>query len=296
MISLDDLAALRDTYRSDLLAPVKPVEVGGVVIGDDAPTLMGTLNLSRGSTYRESIAVSSASAIRKARVQIAQGAHVVDVGAESSTASAERIGSDDQIAALVPVIEALAEETVVSVETYEPEVVRAGLAAGARILNMTGREHEDQMFSLAAEYDAAVVLCFVELDNVRDLGSVPVDADPLPRLLDHFETRLERARELGVPQVVIDPGMGFYYANLTDPETRVRHQTRVLSQTFRLRPLGVPICHALPHAFDLFEDEFRKAEGFFAVLASLGGTHLFRTHEVAHVGAVLTALGQLSVD
>ena len=296
MISLDDLAALRDTYRSDLLAPVTSVEVGGLVIGDHGPTLMGTVNLSRGSTYRESVAVSPASAIRKARIQVAQGAHVVDVGAESSTARAERIDADDQITALVPVIEALAEETVVSVETYEPAVVRAGLAAGARILNMTGREHEDEMFTLAAEYDAAVVLCFVGLANVRDVGTVPLDADPLPHLLDHFGPRLERARALGVDRVLLDPGMGFYYANLTDPTARVTHQTRVLAQSFRLRPLGVPVCNALPHAFDLFEDEFRKAEGFFAVVASLGGTQLFRTHEIAHVRAVLTAMGELAVD
>jgi dihydropteroate synthase len=295
MISLDDLAALRDTYRSDLAAPVTPVQVGALVIGDDAPAVMGTVNLSRGSTYRESVAVSPASAIRKARVQVAQGADVVDVGAESSTARADRIDAAEQIAALVPVVEVLAEETVVSVETYEPAVVRAGLAAGARILNMTGREHEDEMFTLAAAHDAAVVLCFVELGNVRDVATVPLDADPLPRLLDHFGTRLERARALGVDRVLLDPGMGFYYANLIDPTTRVRHQTQVLAQSFRLRPLGVPVCNALPHAFDLFEDEFRKAEGFFAVVASLGGTQLFRTHEVAHVRAVLAAMASLAV-
>jgi dihydropteroate synthase len=272
------------------------VRVGDVVIGDAAPVLMGTVNLSRGSTYRESVAVSQESAIRKARVQAAQGARVVDVGAESSTAAADRVPADDQIAALVPVIEAVAAETVVSVETYEPAVVRKGLAAGARILNMTGREREDDMFTLAAEYDAAVVLCFVELGNVRDVGSAPRVADPLPHLIDHFGPRLERARELGVSRLVIDPGMGFFYANLVDPTARVRHQTRVLAQSFRLRSLGVPVCNALPHAFDLFEDEFRKAEGFFAVIAQLGGTHLFRTHEVAHVRAVLAAMGSLSVD
>jgi dihydropteroate synthase len=295
VISLQDLAALRDAYSTDLALPVDPVQVGDVVIGDDAPVLMGTVNLSRASTYRESIAVSQESAIRMARVQMAQGALVVDLGAESSTARADRVAPDDQIAALVPVIEAVAAETVVSVETYEPAVVRKGLAAGARILNMTGREHEDEMFTLAAEYDAAVVLCFVELDNVRDLGSVPMDADPLPRLVDHFGTRLQRARALGVDRVVIDPGMGFYYANLVDPTARVQHQTRVLAQSFRLRSLGVPVCNALPHAFNLFEGEFRKAEGFFAVIARLGGTHLFRTHEVAHVRAVLTAMDSLAV-
>ena len=46
---------------------------------------------------------------------------------------------------------------------------------------------------------------------------------------------------------------------------------------------------------DLFEEEFRTAEGFFAVLAALGGSHLLRTHEVAHVRAVLTSMAELSI-
>ncbi len=51
----------------------------------------------------------------------------------------------------------------------------------------------------------------------------------------------------------------------------------------------------MPHAFDLFEDEFRIAEGFFAVLASLGGASVFRTHEVPEIVAVLGAMQVLSV-
>jgi dihydropteroate synthase len=296
VISLADLAALQAAHAGDLALPVHPVRIGDLEIGDEAPAVMGTVNLSRDSTYRESVAVSTASAIRKARVQIAHGAQVVDIGAESSTGRAARVDAADQLAALLPVIEALADETVVSVETYEPSVVKAALAAGARILNLTGREHEDEMFALAAEYDAAVVMCFCELDNVRADARIDLDDDALPHLLDHFGPRLERARSLGVDRVVVDPGLGFYYANLTDPLSRVGYQTRVLAQCFRLRPLGVPICNALPHAFDLFEEEFRKAEGFFAVLAQLGGTHLFRTHEVPHVRAVLGAMQALSVD
>ena len=76
----------------------------------------------------------------------------------------------------------------------------------------------------------------------------------------------------------------------------MRHQTRVLLNSIRLRVLGLPICHALPHAFDLFEDQFRSAEGFFAVLARLGGAGVFRTHEVPAGRAVLDALGVLSVE
>ncbi|HEV2796843.1 MAG TPA: dihydropteroate synthase [Nocardioides sp.] len=299
MITLADLAALQAAHGDSWSSPVRPVVVDGprgpVSIGDGPVTLMGCVNLSRDSTYRESVATSPDDAVRMGRVQAAQGAAVIDLGAESSTAKAARVTVDDQVAALVPAVKGLAAEAVVSVETYEPEVVRACLDAGARILNMTGREHEDDMLALAAEYDAAVVLCFGETANVREISDVPADADPLPVLLDHFAPRIAHARSLGVDRIVVDPGMGFYYGNLVDPLTRARHQAKVLAQGFRLRPLGVPVCNAVPHSFDLFGDEFRKAEGFFGVFAALGGTHLVRTHEVAHLRVVLRGLDELAV-
>jgi dihydropteroate synthase len=96
-----------------------------------------------------------------------------------------------------------------------------------------------------------------------------------------------------VKNIVIDPGMGFYYGNLVDPRTRARHQTNVILNSFHLRELGYPICQALPHAFDLFEDEFRTAESFFAVIAALGGVNLLRTHEISKVNAVLRAIKSL---
>src|SRR4051812_25579807 len=143
MISLSELAALHSEYADDLASPVGPVTVGGVTIGGPDPVLMGTVNLSRDSTYRESIAVSTEAAIRKARIDVARGAQVVDVGAESSNARAARVEGPRQRATLVPVIEALAEDCVVSVEPYRPDVVAAALAAGARLLNLTGRQGED---------------------------------------------------------------------------------------------------------------------------------------------------------
>ncbi len=60
--------------------------------------------------------------------------------------------------------------------------------------------------------------------------------------------------------------------------------------TFRLRSLGFPICHALPHAFEYFREEVRCAEPLFAVLAALGKTDLFRIHEVPRTKAVLDTL------
>lgn len=299
MITLADLAALHHTHADDWAAAVEPVVLDGprgpVSIGDGPATLMGCINLSRDSTYRESVATSPADAVRMGRIQAAQGAALIDLGAESSNARAARVTADDQIATLVPAVKELAAEAVVSVETYEPEVVRACLEAGARVLNMTGRQHEEEMLALAAEYDAAVVMCFGVTSNVREIADVPPDADPMPVLLDHFAPRIAHARSLGVDKVVVDPGMGFYYGNLVDPMTRAQHQARVLTQTFRLRPLGVPVCNVLPHTYDLFGDEFRKAEGFYGVFAALGGAHLLRVHEVAHLRVVLRGLEELAI-
>ena len=295
MISLAALAELAQAHSADLTRPVGPLLIGDQQFDvDRQPFIMGTLNLSRDSTYRESVAVSAESALRKARVMAAEGAGLIDIGAESSTARASRVDAAGQIASLIPVIERVRAEGIpVSVETYEPDVVAAALEAGAQVLNMTGVEHEDRMLALAAEHQATVIMCYSAGSNVREITDVTVDADPLPGLLEHFSVRIDHARSLGVERIVIDPGMGFYYGNLIEPIVRARHQARVILSSFRLRALGMPICNALPHAFDLFEENFRTAEGFYAVLAMLGGTSILRTHEVAQVRAVVGAMAAL---
>lgn len=290
MLSLAGLAGLVEAWGVPDDHPVPPLPLPG----EPATAVMGTLNLSRDSTYRESIAISVESAVRKGRVMAAQGAHLIDIGAESTTRAAARVGAADQAAALVPVIERLTDEAIpVSVESYEAPVVEAALKAGATVINLTGVQHEERILELAAEHDAAVILCYVGGSSVRDITDVDLAGDPIPALTEHFGRRIEYARSAGVHRLVIDPGMGFYYGNLVDPPTRARHQARILLQGYRLRALGVPLCNALPHAFDLFEEEFRVAEGFFATLAVLGGTSLFRTHEVPRVRATLAAMALL---
>lgn len=296
MITLAALAELHDRYADDLALPVKPVQVtDDVVIGDGLPVLMGVVNLSTDSTYRESIAGSTEAAVHKGRVKAAQGASIVDLGAEASGGDAERVGPEEQLEKLLPVVDQLARETVVSVETYRPQVVREVLAAGARVINLTGREDEEEMLTAIGEHDATVLMCFGTGANVREQQELPTGSDLAPFLVDHFSERVEHARSLGVDKIVIDPGMGFTFPNLSGLE-RARLQTHTVTQSFRLRSVGTPVASVLPHNLDIFEDEFRKAEGFFTVLATLGGVHLLRVHEVAHIRTVLRAMDWLDVS
>lgn len=252
---------------------------------------MGVVNLSADSWYRESVALTAEAAIRRGRVLHEQGAAIIDVGAESSLAHAARVDGATQKSALVPVVQELASEGLcVSVETYHPEVTTACLKAGAKVLNLTGTTKVEEIFREAADFDAGVIICYVQGDNVREVGDLDLGPDPITTLHDFFARQIEAATRAGVSRIWIDPGLGFYYRNLQDSGDRIRHQMQIFLNSFRLRSLGWPICQALPHAFECFEEEVRVAEPFFAVMALLGQTSLLRTHEVAKVRGVLRTM------
>jgi dihydropteroate synthase len=292
MLTLEHLAGLLEKNRAADRARVQEFSIGAKPFAfNSQPAVMGVVNLSADSWYRESVCLTAESAIQRGKVLAAQGADVIDVGAESTLAHAARVDDAAQNSKLIPVIKGLrTEKILVSVETYSPAVTRASLEAGASILNLTGTEVSDEIFKMVAAHDAAVIICFVQGKNVREVGDYDLSADPIPMLRDYFARQIEIAQRNGVEKIFIDPGLGFYYKNLQDSAVRVRHQMNIFLNTFRLRDLGFPVCHALPHAFDFFQDEVRCAEPFFAVLAALGKTDLFRTHEVPRIKAVLDTL------
>jgi dihydropteroate synthase len=292
MLTLEQLAELLETYRSDASARVKEFSVRGRhFLFNSQKAIMGVINLSPDSWYRESVCLTTESAVRRGKVLQEQGADIVDVGAESTLANATRMDEAGQNSKLLPVIAELsASGGLVSVETYHPAVTRACLEAGAGILNLTGLDPSGELFRMVAGHDAAVIICYVQGRNVREVGDFDFGSDPIVLMQDYFARQIETAQRNGVEKIILDPGLGFYYRNLQDSSLRVRHQMAVFLNTFRLRNLGFPVCHALPHAFEFFGEEVRCAEPFFSVLAALGKTDLFRTHEVPRIKAVLDTL------
>lgn len=292
MFNLEYLAELAQTHRSKLGVRVEEFTLGGKLFAfNEGPRVMGVVNMSADSWYRESVCLSAEAAIQRGRVLTAQGADIIDIGAESTLANAAVQDASEQNRRLLPVVRELrASGCLVSVETYQPEVARQALEAGANVINLTGADTTGDIFRAVAAHEAAVILCYVQGANVRAVGDFDFSADPIATMRDYFERAIEQARSAGVTRIFIDPGLGFYYRNLQDSGTRIRHQMTVFAHTFRLRELGYPTCHALPHAFECFGEEVRCAEPFFAVLAALGKTDLFRTHEVPRIKAVLNTM------
>jgi dihydropteroate synthase len=292
VLTLEQLAELLEKNRAAASARVKEFSIGGREFNfNSRPAIMGVINLSPDSWYRESVCLTAEAAVQRGQVLTAQGADIVDVGAESTLAHAARLDDAAQNSKLLPVIKELRTANIlVSVETYSPAVTHACLKAGANILNLTGTAGTEELYRQVTAHDAAVIICYVQGKNVREVGDFDFSADPIKMMREYFAQQIEIAQHNGVEKIFLDPGLGFYYRNLQDSAVRVRHQMTVFLNTFRLRALGFPICHALPHAFEFFRDEVRCAEPFFAVLAALGKTDLFRTHEVPRIKAVLETL------
>lgn len=292
MLSLENLGELIHRHAGAAKAPVKEFSIRGRSFRfNESPAIMGVINLSAESWYRESVCLSADAAVRRARLLAAQGADIIDLGAESTLPHAARADAPLQNSKILPVLEQTRDLRLpISIETYDLQVARRCFETGAAILNLTGPERGPEMYRLVRDFDGAVIICYVQGKNVREVGDFDFGADPIAHMYDYFAREIESATQAGLDRIFIDPGMGFYYRNLQDSTVRIRHQMTVFLNTFRLRPLGFPICHALPHAFEYFGDEVRSAEPFFAFLAALGKTNLFRTHEVPKTKAVLDTL------
>src|ERR1035437_837116 len=155
MLTLEQLAGLLEQNRAAASARVSEFSIGGKKFNFNAQSaVMGVVNLSADSWYRESVCLSAKTAVQRGKVLAAQGADIIDVGAESTLAHAARVDDVVQNSKLIPVNrERGAKKLLFPGETYSPAVTRASLEAGANILNLTGTEASDEIFKMIAAHD-----------------------------------------------------------------------------------------------------------------------------------------------
>ena len=291
MITPEHLLPLWTAHADAFSHPIKSFSFPkfGVTF-EDKPYQLGVINLSRDSTYRESITHTVSGALYRGRRMTIEGCAMIDVGAESTGEAADRINVAGQIASLVPVVKALADDNIlVSTETYHPEVASAALEAGAGVINLTGRIDDPAFYEEIAKHAAGLILCYTPGDNARSSDELPPAEELIERQLGFFRERLQLATDAGIERIWIDPGFGFAL-NLPDGPERVRYQTENLLQSFRFRILGWPVCVSMTSSVFLFRDEVRCAETSSATLALLSKANLLRGHEGARIQPVIDML------
>jgi dihydropteroate synthase len=201
--------------------------------------VMGIVNITPDSFAGDGLAregLSEEALVQRAIVQaqrfVAEGAMLLDVGGESTRPGAATVTVTQEIARVVPVIEALhnilPSEVMISIDTYKAEVAQRALSAGACIINdIWGLRHDPDMATVASEHAVPVVL----MANMRGYQKREIVSD----VVRFLARSIDQALEAGIAweHIIIDPGIGF-------GTTPVENLT-LLQRLGELRALGRPI-------------------------------------------------------
>lgn len=200
----------------------------------DAPRIMGIVNVTPDS-FSDGGRWNADGGIAHGRALVADGAHLLDVGGESTRPGALAIPAGDEIARIRPAVSALAGEVAVSLDTRKAPVARAGVAAGARMINdVSGLDFDPGMAAAVADTGAA--LCLMHAQGVPEtMQDDPRYDDVLLDVYDALAERIARAEAAGIPRarIVVDPGIGF--------GKTLDHNLAILRRISLYHGLGVPV-------------------------------------------------------
>ncbi len=265
------------------LKPLRPQiwTFGHLKLDLSQPHVMGILNVTPDSFSDGGLHNQKDQAVVKALEMIAEGATVIDVGGESTRPGAAVVEIEEEIRRVVPVVEELAKlNVVISIDTSQPEVIRAAVAAGAHIWNDVRALTRPQALETAAELNIPVIIMHMRgepttMNNLDQYEDVTTD------VIRELSQRVQDALDAGVKaeNIMIDPGFGFAKNAQQNPQ--------LLNEFYKLADMGYPILSALSRkrfigsVLDAAEPQQRAVGSATAHLLSIQqGACMVRAHDV----------------
>lgn len=246
--------------------------------------VMGILNVTPDSFSDGSKFNTLDKAIDHAAEMIADGASIIDVGGESTRPGYTQISDEEEIARVVPVIEALKKrfDIPLSVDTYKSTVADAALSAGADLLNdIWGLKYDDNIAGIVAKHNKPVCL----MHNRKEIPLLPGDKPyPLEEYLSLLEKELQESIDIALQagikreQLILDPGIGF----AKDLDMNING----VAYIERLKKFNLPILLGISRksiigkSLSLDMDEREEATIALNVIGRMYGCHIFRVHNV----------------
>ena len=241
---------------------------------------MGVVNVTPDSFSDGGRCLSEDSAVAMGLRMWRQGAHIVDVGGESTRPGAAEVSEQEELGRVVGVVARLASAGVpVSIDTSKPEVAGAAIEAGAAVLNDVTALEDPAMARLCASTGVGVVLMHMQ-GNPRTMQVDPHYTDVVAEVCEYLRRRIGAATEAGVDRraIAVDPGIGF--------GKTLHHNLALLNGLPDLAGLGRPVLvGASRKAFlgALTDRSVEERDGVTAVASGIGailGASVMRVHDV----------------
>jgi len=256
---------------------------GGRALRLDRPRIAGVINVTPDSFSDGGSFLDAGDAIAHGLKLAEEGADVLDVGGESTRPGAAEISAQDEIARVVPVIEALAKKTVIpiAIDTSKPEVMRAAVAAGAGFINDVRALRRDGALDAAAALKVPVCLMHMQ-GEPGTMQDAPHYEDVVSDVRRFLAERLFACEMSGIDKkrVVVDPGFGF--------GKTLEHNLALLRALDQFAALGVPLLVGLSRKgmIGTLTGRERPADraagsAAAALLAVQKGAAIVRVHDVA---------------
>ncbi len=246
--------------------------------------VMGVINVTPDSFSDGGRFTTVDAALRQAETLVEQGAHILDIGGESTRPFSEPVGVEEELRRVAPVVEAVARRfpVPISIDTTKAVVAKAALDSGATVVNdISGLRFDPAMAELAASRGAVVVLMHMK-GTPRDMQVAPYYEDVVEEVLGFLRERAAYAKERGIApeRIWIDPGIGF--------GKRLEDNLALLRHLHRFKELGHPLL--VGHSRKSFigtvtgieaPEERDVAPAAVAALAAAQGADVVRVHNVA---------------
>jgi dihydropteroate synthase len=285
----------------DLPLPVREIPKGLAGYGRELllgprTLVMGVLNVTPDSFSDGGLRLDAARAIDDGLQMIEDGAHILDVGGESTRPGADPLPAAEELRRVIPVVEKLAQDrrAIVSIDTYKAEVAREALAAGADMVNdISGLQFDPRLGEVAAEAGAPIVLMHMR-GRSREMYRDAVYGDVAGEVVAELEQAIGRAVDAGIRRewIIVDPGIGF--------AKRAEHSFESLAELSRLAALDRPILvgpsrksylKAALGEVSPAEREWGTAAAVTACI--LFGAHIVRVHAVREMAQVVRVADQI---
>jgi dihydropteroate synthase len=288
--ALNNLAAEFDAQLAVLSHPRAPF--AGLSL--DRPRLMGIVNATPDSFSDGGAHSVPEAAVRHATILLESGADFIDVGGESTRPGALPIPAEEQIRRVEPVIRGLADRGVlVSIDTRDPKVMAAALAAGARIVNDVSALAAPGALEAVGRAGAAAILVHMQ-GEPRTMQDNANYENVTMEVVHFLAARVEACVAAGIPveRLAVDPGIGFGKTGT--------HNAQLLDDLAALHILGVPVVLGASRkgwigALESWPPSERIGGSLAAALTGLDrGAQILRVHDVAQTGQAVQAWQRLN--
>ncbi|MDC0389716.1 MAG: dihydropteroate synthase [Flavobacteriaceae bacterium] len=264
------------------------INIKGKLMDFSSPKIMGILNITPDSFYDGGMFDSNKKILKQVEKMLEDGADIIDIGGCSSKPGSKKVITDDEIKRVIPTIELIKSkfnEAIISVDTFRSEVAKKAVNSGASIVNdISAGELDPNMFNCVAELGIPYIMMHMQ-GSPQTMQNKPKYNNVVNDIITNLSKKIFRARELGIIDIVVDPGFGF--------GKTLEHNYQILNDLSFFKELDCPILVGISRKsmiYKILNNDPKNALNGTTCLNTVAlskGANILRVHDVKEAKEII---------